>query len=727
MNTIKRVSALALSGAALALAFGQAHGMGLGRSISRAVLGEPLRVSIPLLLEDGESVGAECVAVEIFDGDNLISPSKVQTSVSSGDKASSVQIRSSIAVLEPVVTVNLTVGCQFNLKRQFVFLADPPASMLADVTAAPSQPLDRSRFKDPLTETPVITSPVAEASTLISFGSSTGPSTGSQGRRPQQSSRGTSDSGSEGTSTVTAKRQWPMATAVPVSSGVSLSLTPKSNSLSSPRLVLDPIEADASVKPELRMSSAISHSVGAEELVSPEVQQRRAAAAALWQAMNLSPEEVARDRQKLIAQERLLESLQKDVPRIVANQSSVSAVTQEPSDHGSPSWSLYALGLAALTGVGLSIRFLSKMRKSASAETDWRPSNLDEGLGDIPSASDVLIQESLTPQDWPAQLTPQASSDAGQRAKTVGPPADRASLARETQQASSGMFSSVSNLGKGRMVTAVQPDVLKNIRSTPLSVTKRGAIEPMRAVSVEELIDLEQQADFFVVLGQDDAAVDLLESHIGSVTASPLLFLKLLEIYQRLDRHEDYERVQGTFNQRFNAHAPEWGSDLQHGHELADYPEVIARLQALWPAPLKAMEVLEKSLSRPDTHAEAFDLPAYRELLLLYAVASDLSEREVDVRPRVDLFDAVPGSSGLVDADPPMLDVAADDMESEPLMATRPVKAVPNVQPTLSLDLQLDELAPPVKPIASTAENEMEHIDLPNMPEQADDASGHKP
>ena len=31
-----------------------------------------------------------------------------------------------------------------------------------------------------------------------------------------------------------------------------------------------------------------------------------------------------------------------------------------------------------------------------------------------------------------------------------------------------------------------------------------------RAARMEELIDLEQQAEFFIVLGQDDAAIDLL-------------------------------------------------------------------------------------------------------------------------------------------------------------------------------------------------------------------------
>ena len=37
------------------------------------------------------------------------------------------------------------------------------------------------------------------------------------------------------------------------------------------------------------------------------------------------------------------------------------------------------------------------------------------------------------------------------------------------------------------------------------------------------------------------------------------------------------------------------------------------------------MEVLQSSLMRTDTSAEAFDLPAYGELLMLYGVATDLA------------------------------------------------------------------------------------------------------
>jgi hypothetical protein len=217
----------------------------------------------------------------------------------------------------------------------------------------------------------------------------------------------------------------------------------------------------------------------------------------------------------------------------------------------------------------------------------------------------------------------------------------------------------------------------------------------LREVSVEELIDLEQQAEFFVVLGQDDAAISLLESHVANTTgASPLPYLKLLEIYRRLGRKDDYERVQGQFNQRFNAHAPSWDADPQQGHALEEYPGVVERLQSLWSAPAKAMEVLEKSLTRPDASADTFELPAYRELLFLYAVARDLSERELHERANIDLLlPALESGQGADDGvDKPSISEANVADSGEPLMVTRPIKAQPEVLPSLSLDFHLDDL-----------------------------------
>jgi hypothetical protein len=151
---------------------------------------------------------------------------------------------------------------------------------------------------------------------------------------------------------------------------------------------------------------------------------------------------------------------------------------------------------------------------------------------------------------------------------------------------------------------------------------------PPRDVSIEELIDLEQQADFFVVLGQDDAAIDLLMGHIrSSGGTSPLPYLKLMEIYRRLGDHEAYERTRARFNHRFNAYAPDWDADLQQGRTLDQYPDVIHRLEDCWKAPLDAMAELEALMFRRD-EGEVFDLPAYREVLFLYSMARDLLDHQ---------------------------------------------------------------------------------------------------
>jgi hypothetical protein len=161
---------------------------------------------------------------------------------------------------------------------------------------------------------------------------------------------------------------------------------------------------------------------------------------------------------------------------------------------------------------------------------------------------------------------------------------------------------------------------------------------PARDVSIEELIDLEQQAEFFVVLGQDDAAIDLLMDHLRTDGSnSPLPYLKLLEIYRRRGDRPAYERIRERFHNRFNGYAPAWDSELNLGRALEDYPGVLARLEQVWPRPLDAMAELEALLFRR-SRGELFDLPAYREVLFLYSLARDLLDREATAAGSVDVL-----------------------------------------------------------------------------------------
>jgi pilus assembly protein FimV len=107
--------------------------------------------------------------------------------------------------------------------------------------------------------------------------------------------------------------------------------------------------------------------------------------------------------------------------------------------------------------------------------------------------------------------------------------------------------------------------------------------------------------------------------------------MKLLEIHRRRQDRESYERMRKRFDRRFNAPAPDWHTDSQHGRDLQDYPAALETLQQAWHSPLDAMAELEHLLFR-QRGGELFELPAYRDVLTLFAVARDL-HRQVDDRP----------------------------------------------------------------------------------------------
>lgn len=246
------------------------------------------------------------------------------------------------------------------------------------------------------------------------------------------------------------------------------------------------------------------------------------------------------------------------------------------------------------------------------------------------------------------------------------------------------------------------------------------AAEKPRALSVEELIDLEQQAEFFLVLGQDEAAIELLMSHVRNDGGTgPLPYLKLLEIYRRRGEGDAYERIRERFNRRFNSYAPDWDADPRQGRTLEDYADTIARLQQLWGSPARVLETLDASLFRRDKNGETFDLPAYRELLFLYSIARDLAEHAgTSPSPAVDLLlplddpaeepiarlnaTAQPGDAPRIDmlTIPLDLDVSLDagphDVETPPSASPRG-GALQSSNDINFVDFTLDESAKPPK------------------------------
>lgn len=687
MNNFKRVSAAVSAGMTLLCASGASYSLGFGQPSSRAILGDTLRVTIPLRLEAGEEIANECMAADVYFGDEKVQAKAIFTEVMPGATPERAVLRVSTSALinEPVVTVYLAAGCKSRITRKVVALADPPGLSMAGNESAATADVGEVVQSASLPLATVVSPPGILSAAMA------GTHAGSSGRAGRAASKHGSQAGES--ASPLAKAPSLVVNHVVASNeaagGVSSSGERKSGRSGKPakaglkaqaagpdtgsRLLLDPVEADAMFAPSLRMTSTMGSAASAENQ-SPEVLLRRQAAAALWLAMNATPEQMARDHQRLQDLEQRLAQLKQDGEKsrqvVAALQTRAS---KAESAHGG-AW-LYGTGLLAFVGLALSGYLYNRLRQERKRQAAWW------------QAQSELSQEEADGVDAPASS--QASSALPPMSHLRSEPTSGASVADvDAVRAPADVPSYVAPVTVANIHQHV-PDVAP--AGMHLSGMAEPRNEPLREVSVEELIDLEQQAEFFVVLGQDDAAIDLLEGHVHHTTgASPLPFLKLLEIYRRVGRRADYERVQSEFNERFNAYAPSWDADLQQGHSLADYPGVIDRLQALWASPTKAMEVLERSLTRPDSSEDTFELPAYRELLFLYAVARDLAERDTGDRESVDLLLPVSDLSGLEPAEP-----VHHNSIIEPLMATRPVKAQPEVSPSISLDLHLEDLQAP--------------------------------
>ena len=542
-----------------ALFHASSHSAGIGPAPASVPLGSPLSIAVPMVLDDGDAPEPECVTAEVTVGERRVPAFNVRWSVEAGvgPRDRLLRIGTLTVVDEPVVAVQLSVGCTTRITRRFTVFADPPLHAAVAVSAAAADADVVARASAAVTHSGSTRSvePVPAQSILIASAKRVEPTrvarpTSSASKQPRRARKQTNDS---------------RAAAGAVARAVARDSAPR------PRLKL---EAAEPIRQEV--AQAVQEAASAVATALQATMAARAAEAAASAA------------------DARVRALEAQVERLLAEDKQQGRDNQELRERLAAESGLtvrFWLGLA-IAGLSVLVVWLAWRLRAARREAQarwWRAAQA-EALAD------------LTPDAQPPQpFYPVADSAA---------PAGPALVdSEETQSAK------------------------------PARVeTGWTTTTPPRAVTVEELIDLEQQAEFFIVLGQDDAAIDLLVSHIRSTGGiSPLPYLKLLETHRRRGEPESYERTRTRFNQRFNAYAPDWNTDLQHGRLLESYADVIASLQRVWGNPVDAMDLLETLLFRTD-NGQLFDLPAYREVLLLYSLARDLLDKQGDSAEPVDLL-----------------------------------------------------------------------------------------
>jgi pilus assembly protein FimV len=546
-----------------------------GPAPSSVVLGKPLDFAVPIRIESGESIPADCVAAAIRLGDRPIPQPLVQARLEQTNaRAAIVRVTSGLMMDEPVVEIEISAGCPVRLTRRFVVLADPASGL-----AEPTPPLTTPATESPQNATP---QPLAAAS----------------GARQATTIR------------VPAQR-----TNRPHAAGIKGSPPPKP--------ITKPAAA-VGATPRLQMDAVEPHSREAKLLAAIVEEAVQAIQAAARAASSAPAASTSIDAERMATLENTVIELRKESK--AQRDLMLRLQTQQMTSDDAGRWvTPLLLMLAMMTGL---VGWLAWRMRSMRVERQ--------------SAEPPLTSVPVLPV-FPLEMMDDEFTSLPSRHQLTTPPKGGA-----------------------------------------------HATSP-RDVTIEELIDLEQQADFFIALGQDESAIELLIDHLrNNGGGSPLAYLKLLDIYRRRDDRVAYERIRLGFNQRFNAYAPVWEGDLQAGLALEDYAEVMQHLQQDWPRPTAAIAGLGELIYQ-SAHGDVFDLPAYREVLFLYALALDLADHEDQQPVKIDPAPAQPRAAELSTR------TAHQDAENDFFPE---ITAADSELPTTMVDLNVDqhldlELDPP--------------------------------
>jgi hypothetical protein len=566
---------------ALMLAASQsAFAIGFGRIAHNTSLGQMLEFTVPVTVDGTEQLTADCVSAEVFLGDFRVPPGSVisQLEWSADSSVRVLRVSTTVRVDEPVVNVTLAAGCPPRLTRQFVLFVDPPTQ--------PVPVLAESQQAAP--EVPVLVPVVPPVSVA-------GRADAQPGRVRSESRNGPA-AGSQPTRSVEPRRTAKRSRAVkpdPAAAGALELAKPRVNAANTPgkakrsaRLRLEPADRSAEVAAaeqaaasaaELAASVASAAALAASEAQAAAQQQREALQAMQKQMDSLKTQAEAADRN--IAQMRL--SLRE---------------SQEWSDRLLlAAWLLGVVAVALLAGVFWLLRQKVAAPADKASSSWW---NADSQR----SAESTQLDAKAVP---PASMPPVADDSL---AWPSGP---------SVQDTAVDVLTAMDSLRGYADEPVAEPAISLKPKAVPLA----SATE-LPWLSADELIDLEQQAEFFVALGQDDSAVSLLEQQlcgVGGGGAWP--YLKLLEIYRRIEDRDSYERVREGLDRRFGPSPTGWTDGRTSGRPLDSYPELTRRIESAWIEPAQAMRLIESLMVHGDEESGVFDLTAMADLQSLYLLA----------------------------------------------------------------------------------------------------------
>lgn len=643
---LKAITTVA-AGMILALSSQPVMALGFGRLVNATTLGQSLDVSVVLSADITEQVTPDCVSANVVVGDSVLPHPAVRVRLepAGGEGSRSLRVTTTVRIHEPIVNLTVVAACPSRVSRQFVVFVDPPLTAFepgvlaaTEASAAASMPasaVTTAALPEPATPRgeesvsgPAALNPLADAAVAPAA------------RRTP----GTSVSKAASAKAQAARRSQAAARKARRAAAIEARARARS---SAPRLQLE------------RGSGAVSASPFAEA-ASAAVSVAAESAASAASATDSEPAAEAQ-REAIRAMQQRLDKLQIESEASSRSIAQLQARLQEAETSRSTGWLTYVLtaaGAALLLWIGLLIG-----RRASASRPDAAWWNGDAGparSGPLPAAKPAFVPSAMAGLPEAVEM----SDDT--------PTTDPVPLV---------ILDPLSPTAPTRPA--------QGFGDTAAQAVASPAAEPPSAslprLTADELIDLDQQAEFFVALGQDDSAVDLLNAFLrGGGGASPLPYLKLLDIHRRRGERDAYERIRERHERRFGTSAAKWGDEALAARGIEDHGQEMRQIEAVWADPSEAMTLIESLLVSSDRTVTSFDLSTFADLQFLYLLARAALE-----------FDD-PGAAPAVDLLLPLSH--HDDPRSVVAAATRSVSKAADPDASADIDLELDFLPPGTDP-----------------------------
>lgn len=551
-------------------------------------MGQQLRAQLELTGNDAAEIEQSCFKAKVESPDgNLLAPVNV-TLIQKGS-ARFLTLVTRKDLLEPAVKILVDMGCEIQLHREFLILLDPPQfapTLPASVSSAPK----------------------------AASGNKEAVATGQQGvqikqvleKNSRRKTRRDPDAGEV------------VAAEVPIakkklSRQTENKITP-SQQIVEPRDTLKLSDDLPILSQGLRLSDQLS--VGGAQSNIEELRAAQAQLAAMLrdEKPNQMPVE------KLQGEQQKILGLQQEAQQL-KRQSQLDKVALEEARENSFSRN-WVIGLSAFIFAGLAIiafllLYVSRMRKELAASW-WQqkePVSEPEPKKNIEEIVDS-IQASYGPTTTSALY--HVGDDEEDKAGTSRP------VTAPVRKAGS-----AANLGKLETPSIFSKAYVPTLEDSNSSTFNFFSSKGQSSVKVEEISDVTQEAEFWISVNDPQRAIEILEPQAEiDHPESPVPWLYLLDLYRVTSNKEKYDALRDRFIVFFNANIPEYETDpaTLPSRQLEDFEHLMNRICQMWSSN-DILPFLESLLvDDRDGKRMGFELPVYRDILLLISVANELEK-----------------------------------------------------------------------------------------------------